>query len=106
MQVRAVRLERAVLAEAPAGPRERDVAGEGDAAAHGGGPSGRSGRVYAARRMVIARLAQIAAALLAAGCGGTGSDEDRPERPATLVLDFAPNAVHAGIYLATAREFD
>jgi len=56
--------------------------------------------------MVIARLALIAAALLAAGCGGTGSGEDRPERPATLVLDFAPNAVHAGIYLATAREFD
>jgi putative hydroxymethylpyrimidine transport system substrate-binding protein len=56
--------------------------------------------------MVIARLALIAAVLLAAGCGGTGSGEDRPERPATLVLDFAPNAVHAGIYLATAREFD
>lgn len=53
------------------------------------------------------RLAAIilVAAALAAGCG-QGSAGDRPERPATLVLDFEPNAVHAGIYLALAREFD
>jgi ABC-type nitrate/sulfonate/bicarbonate transport system substrate-binding protein len=56
--------------------------------------------------MVIGRLALVAAALLAAGCGGTGGGGDRPEQPATLVLDFAPNAVHTGIYLAVAREFD
>ncbi|HEY3189090.1 MAG TPA: ABC transporter substrate-binding protein, partial [Solirubrobacteraceae bacterium] len=43
-------------------------------------------------------------ALLAiAACGAA---EDRPEGSATLVLDFAPNAVHAGIYLALARDFD
>jgi NitT/TauT family transport system substrate-binding protein/putative hydroxymethylpyrimidine transport system substrate-binding protein len=41
---------------------------------------------------------------LLAGCGsGTPapSDED-----ATLVLDFTPNAIHAGIYSALARTFD
>lgn len=39
------------------------------------------------------------------GCGGvTGTD--RPDEDATLLLDFAPNAVHAGIYLATQRGFD
>jgi ABC-type nitrate/sulfonate/bicarbonate transport system substrate-binding protein len=40
-----------------------------------------------------------------AGCGGTlGSD--RPGEDATLLLDFTPNAVHAGIYLARERGFD
>ena len=40
-----------------------------------------------------------------AGCGGaTGGD--RPNETATLLLDFTPNAVHAGIYVATARGFD
>ena len=43
-------------------------------------------------------------ALLLAGCGGTsggGGDSD-----ATLLLDFTPNAVHAGIYMALARDYD
>jgi len=40
-----------------------------------------------------------------AACGGT-SGSDRPNREATLLLDFTPNGVHAGIYLATAREYD
>ena len=39
-----------------------------------------------------------------AGCA-RGS-EDRPNQPAQLVLDFQPNAVHAGIYLALERDFD
>ena len=44
-------------------------------------------------------------ALAVAGCGGaTGSD--RPNQEASLLLDFTPNGVHAGIYLATARGFD
>jgi ABC-type nitrate/sulfonate/bicarbonate transport system substrate-binding protein len=44
-------------------------------------------------------------ALLISGCGGvTGGD--RPNEDATLLLDFAPNAVHAGIYLATERGYD
>jgi len=38
------------------------------------------------------------------GCGGSGSD--RPDEGAVLLLDFTPNAVHSGIYLAKAREYD
>ena len=44
-------------------------------------------------------------ALPVAGCGGAGGT-DRPEADATLVLDFAPNAVHAGIYSAVRRGYD
>ena len=44
-------------------------------------------------------------AILITGCGGASGD-DRPDEDATLLLDFAPNAVHAGIYLATARGYD
>ena len=46
-------------------------------------------------------------ATLAAGCAtsSTGSDS-RPEQDAELLLDFAPNAVHAGIYLALQRGYD
>jgi putative hydroxymethylpyrimidine transport system substrate-binding protein len=53
------------------------------------------------------RAAAVLLMLLAAvaiGCG-QGS-EDRPNRGATLVLDFQPNAVHVGIYLTLARDFD
>jgi ABC-type nitrate/sulfonate/bicarbonate transport system substrate-binding protein len=56
-------------------------------------------------RLVTA--AALAAALIAAGCGESDtSGEDRPERSATLLLDFQPNAVHAGIYSATRRGYD
>ena len=43
-------------------------------------------------------------AVLAAGCGAGGTD--RPNEDASLLLDFTPNAVHAGIYLATERDYD
>jgi putative hydroxymethylpyrimidine transport system substrate-binding protein len=46
-----------------------------------------------------------AAALALAGCDGT-TGGDRPDEQATLLLDFTPNAVHAGIYVATERGFD
>jgi len=55
-------------------------------------------------RLRPALLVLVAAAVVAAGCGGGG--EDRPERAATLVLDFAPNAVHSGIYVAKAHGYD
>jgi ABC-type nitrate/sulfonate/bicarbonate transport system substrate-binding protein len=55
------------------------------------------------RHRLLALLA-LAAALLAAGC--SRGSEDRPNQSATLVLDFQPNAVHAGIYLALERDFD
>jgi ABC-type nitrate/sulfonate/bicarbonate transport system substrate-binding protein len=47
----------------------------------------------------------LAALLALAGCGGT-TGTDRPNQEASLLLDFTPNGVHAGIYLATAREYD
>jgi putative hydroxymethylpyrimidine transport system substrate-binding protein len=55
-------------------------------------------------RRPIALLA-VAAALAAGGCTRDG-EEDRPEQAATLVLDARPDAVHAGIELTVARDFD
>jgi putative hydroxymethylpyrimidine transport system substrate-binding protein len=54
------------------------------------------------RPHLLAVLLIVALAL--AGC--SQGSEDRPNRSATLVLDFQPNAVHAGIYLALARDYD
>jgi putative hydroxymethylpyrimidine transport system substrate-binding protein len=42
---------------------------------------------------------------LLAGCGGT-TGGDRPDEEATLLLDFTPNAVHSGLYVAVQRGFD
>jgi putative hydroxymethylpyrimidine transport system substrate-binding protein len=50
------------------------------------------------------RVAALLAAVLTAallGCGGDGAEPGAP-KGATLVLDFQPNAVHAGIYAAQA----
>ncbi|HWM08486.1 MAG TPA: ABC transporter substrate-binding protein [Solirubrobacteraceae bacterium] len=47
----------------------------------------------------------LCALLALAGCGGD-SGSDRPNEEASLLLDFTPNGVHAGIYLATSRGFD
>jgi ABC-type nitrate/sulfonate/bicarbonate transport system substrate-binding protein len=44
-------------------------------------------------------------AALAAGCGST-TGQDRPGAEATLLLDFTPNAVHSGLYMATERGYD
>ena len=49
-------------------------------------------------KRVVALLAAALAITLAA-CGGGGAEPGAPQR-ATLVLDFQPNAVHAGIYAA------
>src|SRR3954452_15708757 len=52
--------------------------------------------------MLCAALLALAGRRGAGAGGGTDSaDED-----ASLMLDFTPNAVHAGIYLATARGYD
>jgi putative hydroxymethylpyrimidine transport system substrate-binding protein len=48
-------------------------------------------------------LIALLAALLTA-CGSSGGSQRL--RPATLVLDFTPNAVHAGIYAALAHKYD
>jgi putative hydroxymethylpyrimidine transport system substrate-binding protein len=50
-------------------------------------------------------LASLLAVLaLAAGCGSSAPSHG--DRDASLVLDFTPNAVHAGIYSAIARGLD
>jgi NitT/TauT family transport system substrate-binding protein/putative hydroxymethylpyrimidine transport system substrate-binding protein len=46
----------------------------------------------------------LAAALLLAGCGSSAAPPR--VRDATVVLDFTPNAVHAGIYSAIAHHLD
>lgn len=57
-------------------------------------------------RRLLPLLALLGAAVLSA-CGLGGSDtHDRPNAEATLLLDFTPNAAHAGIYSAVARGFD
>jgi ABC-type nitrate/sulfonate/bicarbonate transport system substrate-binding protein len=38
-------------------------------------------------------------------CGGD-SGQERPDQDATLLLDFTPNAIHAGIYSAIERGYD
>jgi ABC-type nitrate/sulfonate/bicarbonate transport system substrate-binding protein len=56
-----------------------------------------------ARHRSLLALALVAALALV-GCGR--ASEDRPNQQAKLVLDFQPNAVHAGIYLALERDYD
>ncbi len=60
------------------------------------------------RRLALLFCLVIAAAAVA-GCGSSSSSSSssgaRP-RNATLVLDFTPNAVHAGIYTALRRGYD
>ena len=54
------------------------------------------------RRGLLPLAALLALAL--AGCGGGGGSHS--PRPVTLVLDFTPNAAHAGIYAAVAKHRD
>jgi putative hydroxymethylpyrimidine transport system substrate-binding protein len=49
-------------------------------------------------------LAAVALVPATAGCGGDGAEPGAPSS-ATLVLDFSPNAVHAGIYAALRRGY-
>jgi putative hydroxymethylpyrimidine transport system substrate-binding protein len=53
-------------------------------------------------RRVVALLAAVLLLAGVAGCGGGGAEPGGP-KGATLVLDFTPNAVHAGIYAAQAE---
>jgi putative hydroxymethylpyrimidine transport system substrate-binding protein len=58
-------------------------------------------------RRTFSAVLLTAAVVLAAGCGATGNSSDsRPDQDAELLLDFSPNAVHAGIYLALQRGYD
>ncbi len=51
-------------------------------------------------------LILLASAWGLAGCSGADEPAGAPPAPATLVLDFAPNAIHAGTYLAAGRGYD
>jgi putative hydroxymethylpyrimidine transport system substrate-binding protein len=57
---------------------------------------------------IAASLAAVLALLAIAGCGGDGAEPDAPPagappvRELELILDFQPNAVHAGLYSAIA----
>ena len=53
---------------------------------------------------VAASLAAVLLGLTFAGCGEDGAEPGAPQG-ATLVLDFAPNAVHSGIYTALRRGY-
>ncbi len=55
-------------------------------------------------RRVAALLAAVLLAVGVAGCGEDGAEPGAP-RGVTLVLDFVPNAVHAGIYAAQAQSY-
>ncbi|HET6447739.1 MAG TPA: ABC transporter substrate-binding protein [Conexibacter sp.] len=50
--------------------------------------------------------ALLATVALLSACGSSGNDDASPNEDATLMLDFTPNAAHAGIYSALARGFD
>ncbi len=53
---------------------------------------------------VVASLAAVGLVLGLAACGGDGA-EPGASKEATLVLDFVPTAVHAGIYAAEAEGY-
>jgi putative hydroxymethylpyrimidine transport system substrate-binding protein len=55
-------------------------------------------------RRTVALLAAVLALAGIAGCGGDGAEPGVP-KGATLVLDFVPNAVHSGIYVAGANGY-
>src|SRR5215212_5889052 len=54
---------------------------------------------------MCARLTLLLLLAALAGCGGA-TGEERPNETARLLLDFTPNAVHSGIYMATERGYD
>ncbi len=58
-----------------------------------------------ALRRALPLLAAAAVALALGGCAATGDDRPLADE-ATVLLDFQPNAVHAGLYLALDRDFD
>jgi putative hydroxymethylpyrimidine transport system substrate-binding protein len=56
-------------------------------------------------RTLLALVVAAACALTGAACAGDG-DDAAPHDEATVLLDFTPNAVHAGIYATIQRGYD
>ena len=69
--------------------------------------TGRSDAHRSRIRAAAALVAVAAIALAACGGGGSGTGDDGSSRrtDATLVLDFVPGPVHAGIYDAVANGY-
>ncbi len=57
-------------------------------------------------RRILPLIALLASAALLSACGSSGGSGAQPNENATLMLDFTPNAAHAGIYSAVAHGFD
>ena len=55
-------------------------------------------------RRAVALLAAVLLLVAGGGCGGDGAEPGVP-KGATLMLDFTPNAVHSGIFVAQERGF-
>ena len=53
----------------------------------------------------LASLVAVVACAALVGCGSSGGAES-PDQDATVLLDFTPNGVHAGIYSAVRRGYD
>src|SRR5437763_7973277 len=58
-----------------------------------------------ARGVAGCLLAGAVAVIALAGCGSSSPAAGQSMRDATLMLDFTPNAVHAGIYSAIGRHY-
>ncbi len=58
------------------------------------------------RPRAAAVAAALGASLLLCGAGAVASAANSATQPASLVLDFTPNAIHSGIYTALARHYD
>ncbi len=56
--------------------------------------------------IVMAGMAVFSLAACGSSSTSGSSSRDAQTRDATLVLDFTPNAIHAGIYSAIARHYD
>jgi ABC-type nitrate/sulfonate/bicarbonate transport system substrate-binding protein len=56
-------------------------------------------------RLTVALLAVVLCAAAVTGCGDDDAEPGAPDDGASLVLDFQPNAVHTGIYAASAEGF-
>lgn len=65
-----------------------------------------SGKAF--RRICLGAVTTLALALAITACGGSDGDDSSDPEPvtrATLVLDYLPNGVHAGIYRALAAGY-
>ncbi len=73
---------------------------------HGGRLRRPAARFAAGLALALTAVAPAATATAGTHPGGEASTAKASPRPASLILDFTPNAIHSGIYLALARHYD